>query len=804
MQADPPDARDPAPDSGSGSSSSDPSAPTGALGSGTFPPPLVSSAGAPRFPHGATIAGRYRVRGFLGHGGMGEVYDVQDLELDERVALKTLRQQATRDAAAEERFKREIALARRITHPNVCRIFDLSYHGAADGPLPILTMELLAGETLSQRLHRAGAFAPGEALPVVAQIAAGLDAAHQAGVVHRDFKPSNVMIATDARGAARAVITDFGLARLHSGLRPGQTETASSSGTYMYMAPEQIEGREAGPATDLYAFGLVLFEIVTGRRPFEGPAAAAMLQRLKEPAPSPRQFTASLPLAWETVILRCLEADPARRFDAASEALSLLQRIEAGAAGRPAAARDPTQPTSVAVLPLRNLSEDATEDYLADGLTEGFIAALARVAGLGVTSRDSVMRYKGSGKPMHAIASELGVDHVLEGSVLRAGDQLALLVQLVDPASGATLWEDRHRGRIGSVPEFQQRVAEAVVRHAQIELAPVDRARLTQLQQVSADSYVLYLKGRFLQGKRQPEALLKAIETYQRVAERTPGDAQVWASMAECYHALGSFGYAIASASDVGPKAQAAAEKALALDPGSPEAHAILASTFLSEWRWQDAEAEFRMALEAAPSSANSLYQYARLLTALGRAREAIATATKARRLDPLSPIVSQAVAIAQYFAGDYRRAIAESEATLQLQPDFWLSHLVRGESHSRLGARQPADADLEAALAATSRNSYVLSAYGRHACRFGDAEAGRRALAELTERARNEHVSPSLFAKLAFALGDVDGGLAQLERAMAERDASMPFLRVDPDYESVRADARFHELLGALRLPPA
>src|SRR5215210_2103948 len=284
-------------------------------------PTAPRPSGEPAFAPGERIAERYRVVRFLARGGMGEVYEVEDQELRERVALKTVRGDVSRDNLAIERFRREIQLARKVTHPNVCRIFDLAFHGGGI----LLTMELLEGETLAQRLRRAGPMSTEEALPVARQIADALHAAHQAGIVHRDLKPGNVVL-TEHRGTARAVVTDFGLARLESG-EDAMTLTAHAAvvGTPAYLAPEQVEGKEITGAVDIYALGIVLYEMLTGTVPFVGDTALSVaVRRLQEKPASPRVHVPGLDARWEAAILRCLERDPAARFQSTPEVVEVL------------------------------------------------------------------------------------------------------------------------------------------------------------------------------------------------------------------------------------------------------------------------------------------------------------------------------------------------------------------------------------------------------------------------------------------------------------------------------------------------
>jgi tetratricopeptide (TPR) repeat protein/tRNA A-37 threonylcarbamoyl transferase component Bud32 len=336
-------------------------------GAPAAPPPARRAGEEPGFRPGDLIADRYRIVRFIARGGMGEVYEVEDLELRERVALKTVRPEAARDSVAVERFKREIQLARRVTHPNVCRIFDVSHHREGGGAI-FLTMELLPGETLAQRLHRAGPMTPEEALPIARQITEALHAAHQAGVIHRDLKPGNIVLA-DNRGAPRAVVTDFGLARLDAEGPAGQaltlTAAAAVVGTPAYLAPEQVEGSEITPAVDVYALGVVLYEMLTGKVPFLGDnALSTAVKRLREAPVPPRVHSPGLDPRWDAAILRCLEREPKDRF---ANVLDVFQTLSGPPAPEPLPELKPPAPEAAA-RPPRKAPQGRRRNLQAAGL----------------------------------------------------------------------------------------------------------------------------------------------------------------------------------------------------------------------------------------------------------------------------------------------------------------------------------------------------------------------------------------------------------------------------------------------------
>jgi TolB-like protein/tetratricopeptide (TPR) repeat protein len=455
---------------------------------------------------------------------------------------------------------------------------------------------------------------------------------------------------------------------------------------------------------------------------------------------------------------------------------------------------------AIAVLPLRNLSGDAAQDYFSDGTTEAVIANLARIGGLRVTSRDSAMRYRATQKPLADIARELGVAWVVEGSVQRSGQQVMMVMQLVEPATGTVRWGDTFQGPLTDIFFFQRQAAESVARHTRGGISPTDRSRLAKVQEVDSAVYESYLKARYLINKRTSESLQQALQELDHALARDPGYALAWAARAECYYSLGSFGYAVFPPSQTIPKAEEAARRAVQLDDTLAEAHTALAMTLMQDWRWDESDREFQRALELNPSSADACSKYTRYLIAVGRHHESIEMARRARVLDPLSPIVSFLEGTAYYWAGDYDRALEVAQAALEIQ-DFWLYHLLAGESQSRQGRFAAGDAELRRAQALDRKNLFVLGAIGKNLARWGRTQEARAVLADLEQRSAHEYVAPTLLAKLHFALGETDPGFALLQKAWIERDQSLSFLKTDVDYEMVRADPRYREMVHRVGL---
>jgi serine/threonine protein kinase len=534
--------------------------------------PTVSALRVPQ-----VIAGRFRIIRYIAEGGMGTVYEAEDVTLHDRVALKTIRPDIVSHPRAVERFKHEILLGKKVTHPNVCRIHDLGIDRTETGAeLLFLTMQFLSGETLASRIKR-GPIPKIEALPLIEDMADALFAAHQVEVIHRDFKSGNVML---VRGANRtcAVVTDFGLAR---SLHDNSSRThAGMVGTVDYMAPEQIRGEEITPAADIYALGVVMYEMVTGQRPFLGDSKVTVaLKHLNDQPQPPRDLAPHLDPKWEETILGCLRKPPPERFQSAAEVKAALVQNGAKPRMRSPGRRPklvllvaiavliiaiaagfllywrrvalPSQkhiavlgvPTShpiksIAVLPLASFSADPEQAYFADGMTEELINALSRISALRVISRTSVMNYKDAHKPLAEIARELNVDAVVEGTVQRSAGRVKISADLVDAREDRNIWGHSYEGNLRDVLSLQSEVAQAIASEIQVQLSPEESAALSKRQEVNPHAYETYLRALYLWNKRTPENLRSALDEFKKAVDQDPASALAWAGLADSYTML--------------------------------------------------------------------------------------------------------------------------------------------------------------------------------------------------------------------------------------------------------------------------
>ncbi|HET9314351.1 MAG TPA: protein kinase, partial [Vicinamibacteria bacterium] len=652
--------------------------------------------------------GHFRVLEMIGAGGMGVVYRARDERLDRDVALKVLPPGALADEVTRKRFRLEALTLSRLNHPNIATVHDFNdQEGAA-----FLVMELIQGETLDEKIL--GAPLPErDVLRLGIQLAQGLAAAHAEGVVHRDLKPGNVRITPDGR----LKILDFGLATLRQLEWNEKADTsdlgdsALVAGSPPYMAPEQLLGEVVDARSDIYGAGAVLYEMVSGRRPFaesHGPRLVDAV--LHAPPVPPRDLNARLSPGLEAIVLKCLDKDPARRYQSARELLVDLERLSvpmapvtrpqpraqryhAGWASLSVAAVTAvligTGPVargflgnslegatvrSIAVLPLENRSGDPGQEFFADGMTDALIADLSQVGSLRVISRTSSMRYKGAHKSLADIARELDVEAVVEGSIVRAQDRVRINAQLVHVATDQNLWASSFEGRPEDIIDLQREVARSVAREVNAKLTPAERGRLASPGPIDPEAHEAYLRGKHLYEFGDAESLRRAREYFEQAITRQPTMALAHTGLADVHillRALTAEAGAVTS-DDTLRLVQKATDKALELQPDLAEAHSTLAfARFMFAQDWTGAEAGFKRAIQINPNLARAHEELAWLRAAKGAIDEADAEMRQAQRLDPLSPLINAGLARILVYKGKPSEAIAAYERTLELQPQL-------------------------------------------------------------------------------------------------------------------------------------
>jgi serine/threonine-protein kinase len=783
--------------------------------------------------------GPYEVLSKLGAGGMGEVYRARHTRLERDVAIKVLPEHLAGDAQALARFEREARAVAALSHPNILAIHDF---GAENG-LSYAVMELLDGRTLRERTA-SGRVPWRDAAEIGVALAEGLAAAHAKGIVHRDLKPENVFVTTDGR----VKILDFGLARgeLPAGPASSTVSTLAHTtpgtvlGTPGYMSPEQTRGEAAGPPSDIFSLGCVLHELLTGKRTFvRASLAETMAAVLHEDPPPASASDPSIPPRLDALVRQCLEKDPGRRVGSAKNLAAALRAIPSGplsaehdaraerrdegssrrlrmpaaalallaavvpvaaalwlwqSRGRAPAEREVAAATpSVAVLPFQSLAAADGDEYLAEGVAEAVTTDLARIPGLLVINRSSASRYRDKDTDVRKAGAELSVRYLVQGSVQRSGERLRLNAQLVDVSTGYQLWAERYDRELRDVFAVQDEIARSVVQAIEPRLAP--KAAPNSRKPPDFQAYDLYLRGRSAWSRRTPESMAEAITLFEQAITRAPAFAEAYAGLADTFLIAGRLRYV--RYSEAIPRAQGAAERALALDPELGEAHASLGSLHIDRLEWADAEREYRRAIELKPSHATAHQWYALLLYNLGRLDEGVREATRGTELDPLSVTVQATLAIGLYLKRDFDLAYARVQRASELSPGFPGPFRIMSQIEDARG-RLPEALELARRAVEKQAGPVPRATLARMHARLGQAAQARAILAELE---REPEPCVACVVDIQLALGDLTAALARVERGGWTTASGYYFPKADPAYDRFRSDPRFGRLLKAIRL---
>ena len=705
-----------------------------------------------------TRLGTYEIVTPLGAGGMGEVYRARDLRLGRDVALKVLPADVAARPEQLARLEREARTVAGLNHPNIITLFSIEDE---DG-LRFLTMELVEGQSLAEHVVPGG-LPVARVLEIGIALADALAAAHEQGVVHRDLKPANVMLSREGR----VKVLDFGLARVAAGVDAAQAATLTSVGEVMgtaaYMAPEQIRGDAVDARTDLFALGILLYELVTGRRPFGGATAADISSATLRDAPPPAQaLRADLPPDVARILERCLEKDPERRVQTAKDVRNELERVRRALESGVLKARQ-AEPPSIAVLPFVNRGRDEDDEYFADGITEDVIAQLCKVHTLKVISRSSVMPFRNRDESVQEIAARLGVRSVLEGSVRRVGDRVRIVAQLIDVASGRHLWAETYDRQLTDIFAIQSEVALHIAGALQAELSPDERKRIGREPTQDLQAYELYLRGRQCLVRFTVEGAHESIGYFERALERDPGFALAQVGIALAFTELVEYG--VMGREQAGPRAREAAARAVALDPELGAAHYTQAFTRLVfDYDWARAEAGFRRALELSPGSAEAHDLYGRMCAGIGRFDEAIALQRRGVELDPLT--LRSDLANTLLRAGRNEEATREAERAIRLEPRDARLHATLGWALFRQGRVDEGLAALDRAVTLSPTENGWLAQRGQALAMAGRTDEAHEVLRRLQDPSRPTPVSPYHLAYVYTGLSDAERAMDCLERA--------------------------------------
>jgi eukaryotic-like serine/threonine-protein kinase len=706
--------------------------------------------------------GPYQIVAPIGAGGMGEVYRAKDPRLNRDVAIKVSASQFS------ERFEREAKTIAALNHPHICQIYDI-------GP-NYLVMEFIEGTPLQ------GPLPQDRALRYAVQICDALDAAHKKSITHRDLKPANILVTANG-----VKLLDFGLAKMGSASASPASDEATQAadltevgtvlGTASYMSPEQAKGEPTDARSDIFSFGVVLYEMLSGRRAFSKNSAVETMAAIVRDEPAPLDAPSSL----SAIVTRCLRKSPTSRFQTVNEVRAALEQ---------SSATSPAKTPSIAVLPFANMSADKENEYFSDGLAEEILNLLAKIPGLKVIARTSAFAFKGKEQDIRKIAETLGVGTILEGSVRRAGNRIRVTAQLIEAENGSHLWSERYDRDMTDVFTIQDEIAQEISEALKVRLAPRSHA-------VNIEAYQNYLKGKYYFERFTPESLAKAKEYFEQAIAIDPNYAPAYSGLALYYFVLSTM--SIKPVGEMAPLGKSAAEKALALDPATGEAHSALASmAAVFDYDWETVEKHYRQGLAPEIVRPRIRYSYSvHYLLPWGRFPEAVEQCRLALETDPLAMLLHFGLVQSMYAAKQYREAIACAHRALEIEANFHQIWLVMGLAQLQSGLTQEAIASLKRAAELAPWHSTSAWSLAAAYSQAGDREHSQ----EWARKLAGSHVHSVGAALYYAAAGEVDAMFEALDGAHRQRDYFMIQIQYLPFFDRYRADPRYNALLQKMNL---
>ena len=768
---------------------------------------------------GKTIS-HYRIVEKLGGGGMGIVYKAEDLRLGRPVALKFLPDEVAKNHRALANFRREAQAASALNHPNICTIYDI---GEEDGRT-FIAMEYMDGATLKY-LIAGRQMGLERLLRIALEVADALGAAHARGIIHRDIKPANIFITE----RDHAKILDFGLAKFtNQGGTDSELATATQTlpgrvvaetqmtlltqtnpgvviGTVPYMSPEQLRGQRVDHRSDIFSFGVMLYEMAAGVRPFHGQTWAEIANAILNESPKPAtELRRELPAGLQKILERCLTKQESGRYSSMHELREALEKLrqKISSSSVDVAATAAGKEASVAVLPFTNMSADPENEYFVDGITEEIINALAQIEDLHVAARTSAFSFKGKHVDLQLIGERLNVTTVLEGSIRRAGNRLRITAQLVNVENGFHLWAERYDREMKDIFEVQDEIARAIADKLKVSLERLKRGSLAKAGTENLEAYQLYLKGRALLYRRGT-GLPRALECFHLAVALDPEYAQAWADVAESYVMLAFYGFT--RPEEALPKAKEAATRAVALNPSVAEAHSALASAnVLNDWDWSNAEREYVRALDLNPRNVFTRTRYALWCIDVGGRRlgDSIEHAKQALKADPLSDYAATILAFAYYIGGRLNEAMEMARRAMELEPESFLARVSLVFVLNAQGRYEEAVGVIGSGLALSGRHPMFMASLAATYAGWGKLAEAKSVHEELLARSAREYVSPFLLAVSASAMREPEGAMRFARMAYETRDPQLAiFGKYWVGIKGLLEDSRFRELIAKIGL---
>jgi serine/threonine-protein kinase len=775
--------------------------------------------------------GRYIIETLLGSGGMGDVYLAYDTTLERKVALKLLSLRLSEDEQWRARFIREARMASALDHPNICTIHEA---GATDGR-PFIAMQYVEGEPLARLIE--GRPLPVERLLFLGlQVAHAVSAAHAKGIVHRDIKAGNVMISPQDV----VKVLDFGLAKRWDAVADGSSIEVTAAGevlgTPSSMAPEQISGNPADPRSDIFSFGVVLYQMATGRRPFDAQTRAEVMRAvLGQPHVPAARLNERMPRRLSAIIDRALAKDPKDRYSSMEGLIADLQSVKSEIESRSWLSRSavqlrwvtvallmgllvwaavtllpprhsiqplssPSPIRSIAVLPFKPLTADMRDEALELGMADTLIARLSNIHQLRVRPISAVRKYASFEQDAISAGREQRVDAVLDGQIQKAGEKVRLSVQLWRVIDGTSLWTGQFDDTVGDIFAVQDSISERVAAKLEVTVLDPERRRLVTHHTNNPEAYQAYLRARYQLSRLTDDGFIKGRDFFRSAIEIDPDYALAHAGLADAYNRLSGFN-AIAPR-DGFPIARASALKALQLDDGLSEAHSSLASVeFFHDWDWPAAEREFKRAIETNPSNSDAHQMYSYYLSSMGRAEEALAEMNRALELDPASLEKISGVGEILYSSRQYDRATRQYQVALEMEPNSGFTHWALGNVYLQKKMYAEAIAEYQTAIPLSGDSPDEPASLAHAYALIGKTPEARQILDRLKEQSKRRYVAPATIAFIYSGLGDRNEAFAWLDKAYEARDIILVLLNADPNFDELRPDPRFKTLLRRMSL---